>query len=77
MDMLQTWLLTSDNISAAIDGNLVEFTRTCPTKLSMLTAGVCTHMPPPGHGGAIVGAFIGGLLAGIAMFGAGIGVAIW
>ena len=91
VDMLQAWLLTSDNISAAIDGNLVELTRTCPTKLSTLTTGVCTHMPPPprmdctmthasstdGHGGAIVGAFIGGLLAGIAMFGAGIGVAIW
>ena len=89
VDMLQAWLLTSDNISAAIDGSLVEFSRTCPTKLSTLTTGVCTNMPPPPamdcgmvhasstDGGAIVGAFIAGLLAGMAIFGAGIGVVIW
>ena len=89
VDMLQAWLLTSDNISAAVDGSLVEFSRTCPTKLSTLTTGVCTNMPPPPamdcgivhvsttDGGAIVGAFIAGLLAGMAIFGAGIGVVIW
>ena len=97
VDMLQTWLLTSDNISTTADESLVEFSRTCPTRLTPQTTGACARplparveyetphvseceQPTVAHisdGGAIAGGFIGGLLVGIAIFGAVIGVGIW
>ena len=91
VDMLQTWLLTSDNTSTTVDESLVEFSRTCPTRLTPQTTSACTRPLPPrvecktptvAHisdidGGAIAGGFIGGLLVGIAIFGAIIGVGIW
>ena len=90
VDMLQTWLLTSDNTSTTVDESLVEFSRSCPTRLTPQTTGACTRPLSPrveceqptvacaaDNGGAAAGAFIGGLLIGIAIFGAVIGVGIW
>ena len=45
--MLQTWLLTSDNTSTTVDESLVEFARTCPTRLTPQTTGACTRPLPP------------------------------
>ena len=47
VDMLQTWLLTSDNISTTVDDSLVQFSRTCPTRLTPQTTGACTRPLPP------------------------------
>ena len=47
VDMLQTWLLTSDNTSTTVDESLVEFARTCPTRLTPQTTGACTRPLPP------------------------------
>ena len=90
VDMLQTWLLTSDNTSTTIDESLVEFLTSCPTRLTPQTTSACTRPLSPrvegeqptvecaaDTGGAAAGAFIGGLLIGIAIFGAVIGVGIW
>ena len=134
VDMLQTWLLTSDNTSTTVDESLVEFSRTCPTRLTPQTTGACTRplparvecehptatrvsntadtsgtqatgthasdtggtqptgthasdtggtQPTETHAFGVVsiastaGAFGGGLLLGIAIFGAVIGVGLW
>ena len=103
VDMLQTWLLTSDNITTTVDDSLVQFSRTCPTRLTPQTTGVCTRPLPPrvecetptvthvsdtnvtqptathvsDDGGAIAGGFIGGLLIGIIIYTAVIGVGLW
>ena len=131
VDMLQTWLLTSDNISTTVDDSLVQFSRTCPTRLTLQTTGTCTRPLSPGvecehptathvsgtgvtqptathisgtgvtqptvthtsdtgvtqptvtHAFGVVaiastaGAFGGGLLVGIVIFGAVIGVGLW
>ena len=104
VDMLQTWLLTSDNISTTVDNSLVQFSKTCPTRLTPQTIGACTRPLPPrvecehptvthvsdtgvtqptvGHvsdtdGGVIAGGFIGGLLIGIIIYTAVIGVGLW
>ena len=91
VDMLQTWLLTSDNISTTVDDSLVQFSRTCPTRLTPQTIGACTRPLPPrvecehptvthvsdSDGGAIAGGFIGGLLVGIIIYTAVIGVGLW
>ena len=134
VDMLQTWLLTSDNTSTTVDESLVEFSRTCPTRLTPQTTGACTRLLSPrvecehptatrvsntaatsgtqatgthasdtggtqptgthasDTGGtqptethafgvasiaSTAGAFGGGLLLGIAIFGAVIGVGLW
>ena len=47
VDMLQTWLLTSDNISTTADESLVEFSRTCPTRLTPQTTGACARPLAP------------------------------
>ena len=50
VDMLQTWLLTSDNTSTTlttVDESLVEFSRTCPTRLTPQTTGACTRPLSP------------------------------
>ena len=90
VDMLQTWLLTSDNISTTVDDSLVQFSKTCPTRLTPQTTGACTRPLPPrvecemptathtsDDGGAIAGGFIGGLLVGIIIYTAVIGVGLW
>ena len=92
VDMLQTWLLTSDNISTTVDDSLVQFSRTCPTRLTPQTIGACTRPLPPRvecehptatHAFGVVaiastaGAFGGGLLVGIVIFGAVIAVGLW
>ena len=104
VDMLQTWLLTSDNITTTVDDSLVQFSRTCPTRLTPQTTGTCTRplsprvecehptathasdtgvtQPTVTHisdtdSGAIAGGFTGGLLIGIIIFAAVIGVGLW
>ena len=50
VDMLQTWLLTSDNTSTTlttVDESLVEFSRTCPTRRTPQTTGACTRPLSP------------------------------
>ena len=117
VDMLQTWLLTSDNISTTVDDSLVQFSKTCPTRLTPQTIGACTRPLPPcrmecehpptathvsdtdvtathtsdtgvtqptaTHVFGVVaiastaGAFGGGLVVGIVIFGAVIAVGLW
>ena len=105
VDMLQTWLLTSDNISTTVDDSLVQFSKTCPTRLTPHTTGACTrplscrvecehptatHTSDTGvtqstatHVFGVVaiastaGAFGGGLVVGIVIFGAVIAVGLW
>ena len=106
VDMLQTWLLTSDNISTTVDDSLVQFSKTCPTRLTPQTIGACTRPLPPRvecehpptathvsdtgvtqptapHVFGVVaiastaGAFGGGLVVGIVIFGAVIAVGLW
>ena len=87
--MLQIWIFQSDTNYLTVDGNRIEFSRSCPVEMNSVTEGSCTDLEHAAtsdikgssgteiDGETIVGAFVGGLAAGIALFGVGLCVCIW
>ena len=69
VDILQEWILTSETAAITIDGNVLELSKSCPTRTNSLINNACQAFPVDSHStkqtiGYISGSFIGGVIIG-------------
>ncbi len=72
VDILQEWILSSDSAAITINGNILELSKSCPTRTNSPINNTCQVYPFDSYSskqtvGYISGSFIGGVITGSLM----------